>query len=59
MRENDTHLAWPSRNPPSQQEPTIIPEEHHTTPPIWSPIFIGQLIQVKVTHMNPTNIKKQ
>ena len=59
MRENGTHLTWPSHNPPSQQEPNIIPDEHHTTPPIWSPMFTGRLIQVPVTHTQLTKIHKQ
>ena len=38
---NGTHLTWPRHNPPSQQESSIIPDEHHTAPTIWSPMFIG------------------
>ena len=59
MRENCINLIRPSHNSPSQQEPNIIPDEHHTTPPIWSPMFKGQLIQVIVTHRNVTHIKKK
>ena len=59
MRKNGTSLTWPSHNPPSQQQPNIIPDEHHTTPPIWSPMFKGRLTKVTVTHMTLTHIKKQ
>ena len=50
MRKNGTNLTWTSHNPPSQQEPNIIPDEHHTTHPIWLPMFTGKIIQVTVTH---------
>ena len=59
MRENGTHLTWPSHNPPSQHKQNIIPDENHTTPPIFSHMFIGRLIQVPVTHSHITHIQKQ
>ena len=41
---NGTYLSCPSHKSPPQQETNIIPDEHHTTPTIWSPMFKGGLI---------------
>ena len=49
-KENGTHQTWKSHEPPSQQEPNIIPDKHDTAPTIWFPMFTGWLIYVPATH---------
>ena len=59
MGANGIHSTWKSHKTPSKQEPNIVPDEHHTTLPIWSHMFTVLIIYIPVTHRYLMYIQKQ